>query len=166
MDRSDRFTFATARPALAAAVIGATMLASLTPATALPKGSAPELASLVLNVDHRRDRHRIIGAGIVGLAAGALLGGALAAPRYAPPPAYYAPRGYPYYQPYYAAPPVVRYVAPPVVHYAPAPVGMPWAGGYPPFSDGWLAYCSRRYRSFDPRTGTFLGYDGNRHYCR
>ncbi len=27
----------------------------------------------------------------------------------------------------------------------------------------WIAYCSRKYRSFDPRTGTFLGYDGLRH---
>ncbi len=29
----------------------------------------------------------------------------------------------------------------------------------------WIAYCSRKYRSFDPRTGTFLGYDGRRHPC-
>lgn len=31
---------------------------------------------------------------------------------------------------------------------------------------GWIAYCARRYRSFDPYTGTFLGADGLRHYCR
>ncbi|MBY0563222.1 MAG: BA14K family protein [Hyphomonadaceae bacterium] len=31
---------------------------------------------------------------------------------------------------------------------------------------GWIAYCARRYRSFDPYTGTYLGYDGLRHYCR
>jgi hypothetical protein len=31
---------------------------------------------------------------------------------------------------------------------------------------GWIAYCARRYRSFDPYTGTFLGSDGLRHYCR
>lgn len=30
----------------------------------------------------------------------------------------------------------------------------------------WIAYCARRYRSFDPYTGTYLGYDGLRHYCR
>jgi hypothetical protein len=29
----------------------------------------------------------------------------------------------------------------------------------------WLAYCSAKYRSFDPTTGTFLGYDGLRHPC-
>lgn len=27
-------------------------------------------------------------------------------------------------------------------------------------------YCARRYRSYDPATGTFLGYDGRRHLCR
>ena len=27
-------------------------------------------------------------------------------------------------------------------------------------------YCARRYRSYDPATGTFLGYDGMRHICR
>ena len=32
--------------------------------------------------------------------------------------------------------------------------------------DGWEAYCSSRYRSFDPRTGTYMGYDGIRHPCR
>lgn len=30
----------------------------------------------------------------------------------------------------------------------------------------WLAYCSSKYRSFDPRSGTYLGYDGLRHPCR
>ncbi len=30
----------------------------------------------------------------------------------------------------------------------------------------WITYCARRYRSFDPYTGTYLGYDGLRHYCR
>jgi hypothetical protein len=30
----------------------------------------------------------------------------------------------------------------------------------------WIAYCARRYQSFDPYTGTFLGSDGLRHYCR
>jgi len=30
----------------------------------------------------------------------------------------------------------------------------------------WVAYCSSRYRSFDPASGTYLGFDGNRHYCQ
>ncbi len=44
--------------------------------------------------------------------------------------------------------------------------GVPSAGGYPYGSDGYYRYCSSKYRSFDPSSGTFLGYDGNRHYCR
>lgn len=31
---------------------------------------------------------------------------------------------------------------------------------------GWIAYCARRYGSFDPYTGAYLGSDGLRHYCR
>jgi hypothetical protein len=26
-------------------------------------------------------------------------------------------------------------------------------------------YCSQRYRSYDPASGTYLGYDGRRHPC-
>jgi hypothetical protein len=29
-----------------------------------------------------------------------------------------------------------------------------------------LNYCARRYRSYDPASGTFIGYDGARHRCR
>ena len=31
--------------------------------------------------------------------------------------------------------------------------------------DRWLANCARRYRSFDPSTGTYLARDGRRYYC-
>ncbi|PCI06085.1 MAG: hypothetical protein COB78_01945 [Hyphomicrobiales bacterium] len=34
-----------------------------------------------------------------------------------------------------------------------------------PWSTGWQDYCSTRYRSFNSKTGTFLGYDGDRHFC-
>jgi anti-sigma factor RsiW len=27
------------------------------------------------------------------------------------------------------------------------------------------SYCAQRYRSYDPRSGTYLGYDGYRHPC-
>jgi hypothetical protein len=30
----------------------------------------------------------------------------------------------------------------------------------------WIASCARRFRSFDPVSGTYLGYDGYRHACR
>jgi hypothetical protein len=45
----------------------------------------------------------------------------------------------------------------------PAYYGAPGPG---PGGEDWLAYCSSRYRTFDPRTGTYMGYDGHRHPCR
>ena len=69
-----------------------------------------------------------------GLIAGAIIGGALAAPY---GPGYYPGPGY------YGAPPV--------------------AYGPPP-GDA-IAYCTRRFRSFDPGSGTYLGNDGYRHPC-
>jgi hypothetical protein len=75
------------------------------------------------------------GAG-AGFAAGALLGGALASrPYYGYGPGYYYNSG----PEYYAA--------------VPAPSGD---------SD---AYCARRFKSYDPASGTYLGYDGMRHPC-
>ncbi|MBX9711856.1 MAG: BA14K family protein [Xanthobacteraceae bacterium] len=76
-----------------------------------------------------------------GIAAGALIGGAIAANSY--------PYGYGYgYGPGY--------------YYAPAP-------GYvvaPAYSGGDAeAYCMQRYRSYDPASGTYLNYDGNRYPC-
>lgn len=32
-------------------------------------------------------------------------------------------------------------------------------------SGGDVNYCMRRYRSYDPRSGTFMGNDGRRHPC-
>lgn len=34
-----------------------------------------------------------------------------------------------------------------------------------PWSPEWYDYCRSRFRSFDERSGTFLGYDGQRHFC-
>ena len=83
------------------------------------------------------------GAGIaLGIGAGMLLGGALAAGAYP-----YGP--YPY-GPYYGAP----YV------YGPSPV---YAA--PPDDEDAVAYCMQRFRSYDPGSGTYLGYDGLRHPC-
>jgi hypothetical protein len=98
---------------------------------------------------HRYYRHHhshggdALAAGVVGLAAGALLGGALASQ---PPP---PPRYYEYDRPAY----VVRRA--PVRYY----------GGIEPWTRDWYEYCSDRYRSFNARTGTFTGYDGEHHFC-
>lgn len=61
-----------------------------------------------------------IGAGILGLAAGAIIAGSAA--NAAPPP--------------------------------------------PQADPNWVAYCARKYRSFDPASGTYLSNDGNRYVCR
>ena len=44
--------------------------------------------------------------------------------------------------------------------------GPPPAGGYEPFSKGYDRYCSNKYRSFDPDTGTYVGRDGQERYCQ
>ncbi|HWW49429.1 MAG TPA: BA14K family protein [Xanthobacteraceae bacterium] len=67
---------------------------------------------------------------------GALIGSALAYPYYYDD-YYYGD----YYDPYY-------YNAPAV-----------------PVSGGSVAYCMRRFKSYDPQSGTYLGYDGQRHPC-
>jgi len=80
---------------------------------------------------YRYNRGAAVGAGIAAGALGALAAGALLAPG-----------------PVYAAPPPPVYVAP-----APAPVyGDPDADA--------IAYCSRRFRTYDPATGTYIGSGG------
>jgi len=79
-----------------------------------------------------------VGAGLLG---GAIIGGALAAPYYYGP-GYYGPGYYP------------------PAAYGPGYYPAPGYGG----GDA-AAYCARRYRSYDPASGTFLGNDGVRHSC-
>jgi len=35
-----------------------------------------------------------------------------------------------------------------------------------PWTAEWYRDCANRYRSFSPRTGRYLGYDGYYHFCR
>ena len=50
-------------------------------------------------------------------------------------------------------------------YYYPAPYyGDPGYYGYGP-PDGAVDYCMRRFRSYDPNSGTYLGNDGRRHPC-
>jgi hypothetical protein len=93
---------------------------------------------------HHGDFAGAAAAGIFGLAAGALVGSALSRPYYG----YYGPA------PVYRAPPPVVY-EPSTAYY-----GAPEA-----WSPEWYSYCTQRYRSFNPDTGYFLGYDGNYHFC-
>ena len=96
---------------------------------------------------HHRDRDALIG-GALGLATGVIIGGALASqPRYSEPR---------YVEPDYYPEPEPRVI------YRRQPVYTP---SYEPWSQSWYDYCSQRYRSFNPRSGTYVGYDGREHFC-
>jgi hypothetical protein len=103
-------------------------------------------------------RYRRGGGFIPGAVAGAVIGGALAssygyygAPDYYSSYAYYGGPGY-YGEDYYDYPSYDDGVA---VAAVPAPVGC----------DDAVAYCIQTYRSYNPATGTYLGYDGFQHPC-
>ncbi|MBZ9810108.1 BA14K family protein [Mesorhizobium sp. BR1-1-9] len=130
------------------AVLSAAVVASML--VALPAANAD---------DWRHHRHHghgdAVAAGVLGLAAGALIGGALANQQ--PPPRDYYDDGY-YDRDVRIRPaPVRRYYAEPQVVYADR-YAEPW-------TRGWYDYCSDRYRTFNPRTGTFTGNDGEQHFC-
>ena len=96
--------------------------------------------------------------GVLGLAAGAIIAGALLSdpgPRPAhveplPQPGYGPPNGWAGSD-----------------YYPPAPVDDGYAHGaaIQPWTAEWYRYCSQRYRSFKPATGTYRGYDGLDHFC-
>lgn len=94
-------------------------------------------------------RHRgnndALAAGVLGLGVGALIGGALASDNRR---SYDVNEG-----PVYREAP--RYRAAPV--YRPVPV---YRGGY-----NHVDACFARYRSYDARSDTYVGYDGNAHRC-
>ena len=90
-------------------------------------------------------RHGGGGGFFPGAVAGAIVGGAIASQGYYGGPGYYA-SGPGYYDDSYAEDGVVAV--------APAPGG-----------DDSVAYCMQTYRSYNPRTGTYLGNDGFRHPC-
>jgi hypothetical protein len=130
-----------------------------------------------------------IAAGVIG---GAVVAGAIIASR---PPGYVVYEGYaePVSAPgcYWASQPIydgagriAGYTGRPVQvcpGYAPPPGGPPpgYAGGPPPGAppggyggappqyagDPAVASCMQRFHSYDPRTGTYLGTDGQRHPC-
>jgi hypothetical protein len=49
-------------------------------------------------------------------------------------------------------------------YYGPGYYGPPPVAYGPPPGDA-IAYCMQQFRSYDPRSGTYLGYDGFRHPC-
>jgi len=82
-----------------------------------------------------------IGAGAAALATGALIGGAIATQDQG----YYPVQTYPAY----SDPGYVYSDAAPTVYN----------------NGGSVAYCEQTYRSYDPASGSYLGYDGFRHPC-
>lgn len=117
--------------------------------------AATTLATLpAANAGDRHWRHRhydrhysnggdLVAAGVLGLAAGALAVGLTSRSE----PVYYDP---PYREP---------------VRAYPRRAYDEYAGGFEPWSAAWYDYCSDRYRSFNPRSGTFIGYDGQERFC-
>ena len=97
----------------------------------------------------------VVAAGVLGLAAGAIIAGIASQPHYGAP-VYASPYGYQRVRPvrnYYSN-----------GYYA----DDGYYGGYrslQPWSREWYHYCQNRYRSFDPGSGTFIGYDGREHFC-
>jgi len=115
------------------------------------------------------------GAGAAGFAAGAVVGGAIAAnngyyggPGYYGNDGYYADGGYGYDAPDYAyGAPAYGYQDPGYVQGAPMVQGraadesdVTVTG-----SNDSVSYCEQTFKSYNPSTGTYLGYDGQRHSC-
>ena len=116
----------------------ATTQALVAPVTAAPIASPLMLRNAVGPSVETVWYRRGYGGAAVGLGiAGALIGGAIIGAT--------QPYGYYGYPPGYYGP---AYVAP-----------APYVGG-----DA-VAYCVQRFRSYDPYSGTYVGYDGLRHPC-
>lgn len=114
-------------------------------------------------VVERNSGAELLAAGVLGLAAGALVGSALAQQ---PQPVYREPA---YRHPHnFVRPSPDRHYFPPAPHYVTVTETVtyePVYATFEPWTPEWYRYCENRYRSFDPATGTFLGYDGIRHFC-
>lgn len=103
----------------------------------------------------RNSNNDALVAGIAGLAVGAIVGGLASQPNvqgrvYIDPP----------YRPVYRTAPSYHYAQP--VYQAPR---YNYRAAFEPWTQSWYRACNARYRSFDPSSGTFLGYDGQRHFC-
>jgi len=96
------------------------------------------LGTLTLPAPAEAGRGNGWGAGLIGFGIGAIVGSALA------PREVYVVPDYDYEPAYYG----------------------PAAYGPPPWTPEWYTYCAQRYRSFNARTGYFMGYDGLPYFCQ
>jgi Ni/Co efflux regulator RcnB len=117
---------------------------------------------------HKRDRGgdaaAAIALGVIGLAAGAAIASAANQPDYIDPP-YDPDYGYGY------GPARGSYIDPAdrgtgfrKPYYPEAPTVV--SGSLEPWTAEWYAYCADKYRSFDPRSGTYTAYSGAKRFCR
>jgi hypothetical protein len=138
------------RNAILSAAAAATCLAAI-PAEAGPRWHHRD--RVVVRQDGGGD---LLAAGIIGLAAGVIVGGIVAGSQQ-PAPVDANPYRHPRPQP-------DRDYFPP----APAAYQDDHAygpRGAEPWSREWYRYCSARYRSFDPATGTFTTFGGEQRFC-
>lgn len=134
------------RSTILSAALAATTLAALAPAEAHDRW-------------HRHPNGgAVVAAGILGVAIGALAAGALSEPE-------------PIYRPVYDQPideetprsPLPR--PRPVRPYNAQPIQYPGSVALEPWTPAWFSFCEDTYRTFDPGTGTFMGNDGQEHFC-
>lgn len=111
---------------------------------------------------HHSDGGDALAAGVAGFAVGALIGGALAAPPRRHYVDDYSVLEGPVDEPTYVYRSNRVVVRPSYVERR----YVVESSGMRPWTRSWMRYCSQRYRSFDPSTGTFIGYDGREHFCR
>lgn len=143
-----------ARAALATVAALTIGLTTVTPAAADWRGPP----RYYRHYDRHYDRGDAAALGLFGLAAGVVAGAAIAG---ASQPRYYEPG---YVEPDYVQPGYpVQYGPPADLAYPPAPVARTY--GVTPWSPEWYRYCADRYRSFNPRNGTYIGYDNQAHFC-
>lgn len=135
---------------IAVALSGALLVPTIATAEAGPKRGWQGHHHGGHHYNHKRHRNNnnvgaAVAAGVIGLAAGAILLGAANRPAYAGPP-----------------PP------PPATYYPPAPYPgqVHGAVGYQPWSPAWYQYCSSKFRSFNPSTGTYTTYRGEQRFCQ
>jgi BA14K-like protein len=188
MNRSSKILAAGLMAAAAPWLVAPAAAAPMSSPLGLQNAVAPSVETVQYRRGWRGGRSGGVGVGL-GVAAGAIVGGAIIGatqpygyrghggyePGYAYEPGYsYAP-GYAYqpgyvHEPGYAYAP--GYAQSPSLRRSPAP-GYAYAPGYdqgyvavsPYAGGGDVASCRQRFRSYNPASGTYLGFDGLRHPC-
>jgi hypothetical protein len=141
------------------------LLAAAVTLTPMAAATQAEAGDRYYRHHHRGDD--ALALGVIGLATGVIVGSALANPPpqrrvYVDRPvSVYDEPGY--YVDDYPPPPPRHTYRPRPVYQQPRPVVQSY--GIEPWTGAWYDYCAERYRSFNPRTGTFVGYDGRTHFC-